>query len=85
MYFYDAGHSYGDHFLSFSHFITAMDNVFVFIVDDWNWKMVQEGTKTAMALYSIEVVASVEVGTVPLEGIQGSWHNGMIAYVVRKL
>lgn len=89
VYFYDAGHSVSDHFLSVGQFFSAMDEVFIFIVDDWNWNIVQKGTLTAMELYPIKVVAKVEITTVVGKALRdldltGSWHNGMVAYVLQK-
>ena len=89
VYFYDAGHSVFDHFLSLGHFLAAMDNVFIFLVDDWNWNNVRKPTLAALQLYQLEIVMKIEVTTLISarmfdSKIIGSWHNGMAAFILRK-
>ena len=89
VYFYDAGHTVSDHFLSFAHFYSAMDDTFIFIVDDWNWPVVRKGTYEAMAMYPIEIVSQIEITTLQSpstlnKGMSNSWHNGMMAFVLVK-
>jgi hypothetical protein len=90
LYFYDAGHAVADHFLSVAQFFSALADVSIFVVDDWNWRMVRTGTLAALAQYPVDVVCQLEVETLvgpaitSVPGATGSWHNGMAAFVLQK-
>jgi hypothetical protein len=69
-----------------------LDNEFIFICDDWNWKKVRDGTLNAIEKNNLDVIFSVEIRTTdddsyPPENntMQNSdWHNGYYISVLRK-
>lgn len=81
VYFYDAGHTYEDHFMALSQFISATERVFIYMVDDWNWGMVQRGTYDAIEALNLEVMFATEVVT---GGNSGYWHNGVGVFVIQR-
>ena len=68
----------------------ALDDEFVFIVDDWNWDRVRAGTKRAISSIKLEVLHGYEIltsldGKPPPVGMeQSEWHNGYLLSVLRK-
>ena len=89
IYFYDAGHTVPNHYLSFGQFFGAMDDVFIFIVDDWDWNSVRKPTMRALENYNVHIVTQIEITTLISGKMHsaneiGSWHNGMVAFVLSK-
>lgn len=86
VYFYDAGHYFSDHYLSLMHYISALDNAFILMVDDWNWSVVRRGTRAAISNLPLEEIAFLEVTTDrSLSCENHPWHNGLGAFVFKKL
>lgn len=83
VYFLDGDHSKEGMEMAFTYYTTVLDDVFIAIVDDWNWKDVQEGTEEAFnklnytILYEIALPASQN-------GDTAQWWNGLYVAVVRK-
>ena len=44
IYMYDGNHTEDSHYRALAHFYNCLDDIFIYIVDDWNWKEVQNGT-----------------------------------------
>ena len=70
--------------------LDALTDEFVFIVDDWNWVQVREGTLRAIMDTSVELVYSAEIRT-SLDNSHGfppaqlgDWHNGYFLSVLKK-
>lgn len=59
-----------------------LDEVFVLIVDDWNWSGPQEGTRRAIKDLNLEVLYSVEISS-SCNG-DSDWHNGYFISVLKK-
>ena len=70
----------------------ALDNDFILIVDDWNWKRVRSGTVNAIKDNDLEIIASIEIRTMQEEvwwapdilGADSDWHNGYFIAVIKK-
>ena len=91
IYLYDGDHTVLAHYRALTHFINCLDDVFIYVVDDWNWECVREGTLKAIADLNLKVCFDMEVrttndGTHPLHGspLQLIWHNGMYVCVLQK-
>lgn len=62
-----------------------LDDVFILIVDDWNWDGPQKGTKRAIEDLNLEVLYSVEIEGAGCNGYGASdWHNGYFIGVLKK-
>jgi hypothetical protein len=81
IYLYDGHHSIESHEKSLTHLIDAMDDIFIFIVDDWGWGDTQIGTRQALA--KLGLVVEYEKEYVTPGGGKG-WWNGTVVMVLRK-
>ena len=48
IYLYDGDHKEICHYKALTHYIDCMDRKFIYIIDDWNWKFVRDGTQKAI-------------------------------------
>lgn len=85
IYFYDGNHSRKSQELAFTYYNDIFDDVFIAVVDDWNWPMndVRIGTKTAFqklgytVLFEKAMPARWNIDT-------ENWWNGLYIAVIRK-
>lgn len=90
MYLFDGPHSKDDHCRSLTHFYNCLEDVFVFIVDDWNWENIRNGTRDAIKklnlkiLYDQEVRTSFDNSHPPAEIARQNWWNGLYIAVLQK-
>lgn len=87
IYMYDGDHSYESHYKALTHFINCLDQTFVFIVDDWNWLQVRNGTLDAIRDLKLNVLWEKQIRltndnsvTKDTEG----WWNGIAVFVLDK-
>lgn len=83
IYFYDGNHSFESQRKAFVYFNSVLDNLFVAVVDDWNWGNVQGGTKAAFQELGYHVLFEAEL---PARYNQDTefWWNGLYVAVIRK-
>ena len=81
IYLYDGHHSIESHEKSLTHLIDSMDDVFIFIVDDWGWGDSKTGTRQALAKLGLVVEYEKSYET---HGGSDGWWNGCGVYVLRK-
>jgi hypothetical protein len=91
IYMYDGNHSENSHFKSLVHYYNCLDDLFVFIVDDWNWKDVRKGTYSAFQQLKLSILYEKEIKTTdddthPVWGSekQQQWHNGIYVAILQK-
>lgn len=90
IFFYDGPHSMQDQYDAVALTIDAMDNEFIFIVDDWNLKDVRDGTLSAIANLGLNIVFSIEIYTTiddslsEINSQHSDWHNGYYISVLEK-
>jgi len=83
IYFYDGNHSPQSQELAFTYYNDILDDVFIAIVDDWNWLDVRIGTYSAFSKLNYEVIferylPSADNGDVDL------WWDGLYVALIRK-
>jgi len=90
IYLFDGPHEEKDQYDGLRLALSALGDEFVFIVDDWNWENVRNGTLKAIKECNLEVIFSAEIRT-SLDNIQPSlafkesdWHNGYFISVLSK-
>jgi hypothetical protein len=83
VYFYDGAHDALSQEKAFTYYNSIFDEVFVAIVDDWNWDSVQKGTMKAFALLSYEILFEAKLPA-KLTGDLDAWWNGLYVAVIRK-
>jgi hypothetical protein len=48
IYLYDGGHDAKEHYNALKYYYDVLEDVFIFLVDDWNWYWVRDGTMMAI-------------------------------------
>lgn len=87
VYFYDAEREEVDQFMAFMHYDKVLSDVFVAVVDDWNYPPVPLGTKRAFLELGYTVLFGQVLGGGHDNNMaqrNGIWHNGMYVAVVSK-
>jgi hypothetical protein len=87
IYMYDGNHTYNSHYKSLSHFIDSMDDIFILIVDDWNWVKVQDGTNDSIKDLNLNVLWTKEIklsnnGSTTHD--KKGWWNGISVFLLKK-
>lgn len=82
VYMYDGNHSYDSHELALSYFYKCLDDVFIFVVDDWNWEVVQTSTKNSIQKLNLKILYEKEILT--KETMDSDWWNGMYVCLLQK-
>jgi hypothetical protein len=81
VYFYDGEHKENDQYEALHHYISAMSNPFIFMVDDWSWADVQNGTNRAIKELNLKVLFKQEFfGSNDSSG----WWNGCGIFVLER-
>lgn len=82
VYMYDGNHAYECHEKALSYFYNCLDDVFIFVVDDWNWEQVRNGTRNSIQSLNLKVLYEKEIRTTsyPCQ----DWWNGMAVYILQK-
>jgi hypothetical protein len=81
VYLYDGHHSAESHAKALTHFIDVMDDVFIFVVDDWGWE--DTNTGTYKAIEELGLVVEYEAAHLDPRGGHG-WWEGTGVFVLRK-
>ena len=87
---FDGPHQYQDQYDGARIVHDALDEVAIFIVDDWNWEQVRRGTYRGLADAGVRVDYSIEVRTTlddsfpPVHSTRSDWHNGVFMGVIVK-
>jgi len=90
IYMYDGDHSKESHYSALVHYYTCLDDTFIFIVDDWNWQDVRDGTTDSIKKLNLKVLYDRELrtsldNTQPCGTIEHSnWWNGIYVAVLQK-
>lgn len=91
VYMYDGPHEHDDQSNGLQLVLPALDDTFIWIVDDWNWPDPKNGTIDALTNVDVEVVASIEIHTTDdlthakVSHEQSDWHNGYFIAILKKL
>jgi len=90
IYMYDGNHSIDSHYNALLHYYNCLDDVFIFIVDDWNDKLVRDGTKNGInqlklkVLYEKEIRLTWDDSHTPYPLARETWHNGIYVAILQK-
>jgi len=90
VYVYDGPHSQQDHDDAMSLPLTALDNEYILIVDDWNWDYVRNGTLSGLESSNQKIISSITIRSSldnihpVLHGKDSDWHNGYFLAVIQK-
>lgn len=90
IYMYDACHKRASHCKALTHYINAMDEVFIYVVDDWDWKDVQRGTYDAISSLNLKILYKKEIHMIddqseaPCASSKENWWNGVGIFLLKK-
>jgi hypothetical protein len=90
IYMYDGDHKESCHRLALTHYISNMTDIFIYVVDDWNWECVRAGTLKAIqelgltTLYEKEIRLTWDDTHTPQPLASETWHNGIYVAVLKK-
>jgi len=84
VYFYDGGHDREHHRKAVTHYLGGMKDSFIFLVDDWAWEDVKNGTFDGIKQAGLTIDFQLEL--MPPPGIQcpQTWWNGVGIFVLSK-
>jgi hypothetical protein len=89
-YLFDGPHDFEDQYDGLKLALPCLEPRFVYIVDDWNWPQVRNGTIRAISDLGIKIDYSIEIRTTldgthaPIAGRNSDWHNGYFISVLSK-
>jgi hypothetical protein len=87
---YDGNHTNESHYNALLHYYTCLDDVFIFIVDDWNCKDVRDGTISCIQKLNLKILYEKEIRLTwdnsHTEASQASqtWWNGIYVVILQK-
>lgn len=89
VYIYDAGHTVEDQYKALVYYQDALDDVFIYIVDDWNYPPTNIGTFNAICDLNLKILYKKEIFTNHKHNredndIDGFW-NGMGIFILQKM
>jgi hypothetical protein len=90
VYMFDGPHEARDQFDGLYLAQPALTDEYVFIVDDWNWDRVRDGTSQCIkhldleTRYQVEVRTSSDGGHTKFGEKASDWHNGYLICVLKK-
>lgn len=87
IYMYDGEHSYNSHYKALTHYYDVLDDIFIFIVDDWNWKQVREATIDSIKTLNLEIIWENEIklnDNNETTHNKLTWWNGIAIFLLKK-
>jgi hypothetical protein len=90
VYLFDGPHEEKDQYDGLHMGLPAVRDEFVFIVDDWNWSQVRQGTMNAIRDCNLDVLYAAEIRTTldnshpKFANKESDWHNGYYISVLAK-
>lgn len=90
IYMYDGNHSNESHYKALLHYYNCLDDIFIFIVDDWNWEDVRNGTINSINKLNLKILFEKEIrmtwdnSHTPAPLCNQTWWNGIYVAVLQK-
>lgn len=91
VYLYDGGHTEEDHYKSLTYYIHNLTDLFIFLVDDYNWPEVRDGTLRAINDLKLEIIFRHELFVSPEDSEdmpdhygKHTWWNGCGIFLLKK-
>jgi hypothetical protein len=90
IYLYDGDHTYESQYKALTYYINNMDDIFIYVVDDWNDEPVRRGTFDAIRdlgltnLWEHEVRLTYDNKHTPSELAHKTWWNGCYMCVLSR-
>ena len=90
IYMYDGNHSSESHYNALLHYYNCLDDIFIFIVDDWNWENVRNATVNSIQKLNLKVLYEKEIrltwdnSVTPEPELSKNWWNGIYVAILQK-
>jgi hypothetical protein len=90
IYMYDGNHANESHYKALLHYYPCLDDIFIFIVDDWNNQDVRDGTINSIRRLNLKVLYEKEIrltwdnSHTPYHEASQSWWNGIYVVILQK-
>ena len=90
IYMYDGNHSHESQYKALSHYYECLDDIFIYIVDDWNCYLVRDGTIDAIRQLKLKVLYEKEIrltwnnSHTPQPEASDTWWNGIYIVILQK-
>lgn len=84
IYMYDGNHTNESHYKALLHYYNCLDDVFIFIVDDWDWEVVRDGTMKSIQKLNLKVLYEKEIRTIFNNTEAENWWNGIYVAILQK-
>jgi len=90
IYMYDGNHTETSHYNSLKYYYDCLDDIFIFIVDDWNDKKIRDGTHKAIeqlnfsVLYEREIRLTNDNTHTHIDLAKETWWNGIYVTILKK-
>lgn len=83
VYFYDGPHSKDDHEKALTYYYDALDDIFIYICDDFNWDDVRAGTINGITNTNLKILEENTIYT-DYNGDKESFWNGLYIALLQK-
>lgn len=84
IYFYDGDHTHEDQRKALTYYMDVLQDVFIFIVDDWNHEPAKTGTRAGLQETNLKVHKEWELPA-DFNGDRLNWWNGLYVAVCEKV
>lgn len=87
IYMYDGEHSYDSHFKALTYYYDVLDDIFIYIVDDWNWEPVRNATNNSIEQLNLTILweKQIKLNNDNLTTHEKStWWNGVAVFLLKK-
>jgi hypothetical protein len=90
IYVYDGDHSVESHTAALTHFYPVLDDMFIYIVEHWNWESVRTGTFKAIhdlklnVIWGRDIRLTMDNTHTPIKMAKETWWNGIGGFVLQK-
>jgi len=90
IFLYDGNSDYHSHYNALKYYYDSMEDVFIYIVDDWNWHYVRDGTYHIINDLGFKVLDRIVLQLTddnthtPYDIAGETWWNGLFVCVLQK-
>lgn len=91
VYLFDGDHTEADHYKSLQYYYPVLEDQFIFMVDDWCWPDVRDGTMRAIRDLNLKIqfrheefLSSDDLLNMPEHNGKQSWWNGIGIFLLSK-
>jgi hypothetical protein len=90
IFMFDGNHTSDSHYKALTHYYNCLDDIFIFLVDDWNWETVRKGTQISIQdlnltiLYEKEIRLTWDDSHTPQPEAKDTWWNGIYVAILQK-